>query len=320
MKLTEQQIKQLISNTHPSQDGQDLYGTCPQCGEDEFGISLTKDNHPFSCFRKAKCGFEGNIYTLLAYLGKTKDFTTKSVNDELSSFEEQKHLEVDLSLPQVQLPFGWKRVYDDEYLRTRHFTDEQFHKYKVGRSILKKDYVTVLVEMNGVVVAYLSRSVKSKEWIDKINEKRKINKEPKYRRYDNSVSDFSKMLFGYDEIVQGETTDIILVEGWLSKTKTDVNLDLDNGAWLKCVATFGAKVSEHQIELLKRKGIKRVYLWFEGDVIDKIKTIAGRLSSHFEVLVGYLPQGRDPNDFDQVEALGVMGNCVSPVEFSMNYI
>lgn len=170
------------------------------------------------------------------------------------------------------------------------------------------------------MVAYLSRSVKSKDWIDKVNEKRKINKEPKYRRYDNSVSDFSKMLFGYDEIIKGETTDVILVEGWLSKTKTDVNLDLDSTTWLKCVATFGAKISEHQIELLKRKGIKRVYLWFEGDVIAKIKTIAGRLSSHFEVLVGYLPQGKDPNDFDQMEALAVMGNCVSPVEFSMNYI
>jgi len=174
--------------------------------------------------------------------------------------------------------------------------------------------------MNEQTVAYLSRSEKSKEEIDKINKKRKEKGEKIYLRYDNSPgSNFGEMLFGYDEIVQNKTTDVILVEGWLSKTKTDTNLDLDSNDWLKCVATFGAKVSSTQIRLLLEKGVQNIWLWFEGDVLRKVKPIALELENYFNVKTGYIAKG-DPNDWDQEQCISFFERCVSPLELQTNYL
>lgn len=318
MTLSRSQIESLIGKTTLSHDGRNLYGKCVWCGGDEFGISL-EGNNPFNCFRKKNCGITGTSYTLLAYLKRTKEFLgNQTLQQTLSTFEEEQTKE-ETELPEITPPIGWKRQMDDPYLRQRGFVDYQFEKYKVGRSILSKEYVTVLVEMCDRTVAYLSRSIRSKEQIDRINIKRKEKGEKKYLRYNNSHSDFSKMLFGYDEIVEGKTTDVILVEGWLSKTKTDVNLHLDSDDWLKCVATFGAKVSGDQIELLRKKKVKNIWLWFEADVLDKVKLVSMRLNNYFYVRVGYL-HGKDPNEWDEQETIEFFDKCVSPIELNMNYL
>src|SRR5690606_13820809 len=108
-----------------------------------------------------------------------------------------------------------------------------------------------------------------------------------YLRYKNSTTDFSKCLFGYDEINE-KTSTVILVEGIFSKTKTDINLGLDYLDEMKCCATFGAGISDYQIELLKRKGISNIVLWFEADVLDKVKRVGSQLGLYFNVKVGYL--------------------------------
>jgi hypothetical protein len=318
--LSRKQIEELVGKTVLSHDGKNLYGRCPFCGGNEWGISL-EGNNAFNCFRKKHCGQVGNAYTLLSFFKKKITFD-RILSEVLSTFEDEVEKEIG-TLPLVTPPVGWKRNLDDEYLRSRGWLDYQFEKYQVGRSFLKKDYVTVLVEMNNQTVAYLGRSIKRKEEIDKINEKKKITGEKKYLRYDNSVgSDFGKMLFGYDDLIKGKTKDVILVEGWLSKTKTEVNLELDFDPTdvLKCAATFGAKVSDDQIKLLLGKGVENIYLWFEGDVLDKVKPIAMKLSNYFNVKTGYIGDGRDPNDWDREECISFFDKCVSPLELATNYL
>lgn len=316
MKLTRSQLEQLINGTHLSENGKDLYGTCPQCNQQEFGISLVENNHPFSCFRKAKCGFSGNIYTLLKYLNVLKEYIgekTFDPDENIPDLIDQVEIKVLEPLPTMTPPVGWRRVDSDQYLEQRGFTPQQFAKHQVGRSVLKRDYVTFLVEMNHRIVGYVSRSTKSKQWIDDYNQRTGAH----YLRYTNSTSDFSRMLYGYDEL--NNTTDVILVEGILSKTKTDTNLDLDSDDWIKCVATFGAKVSEYQIQLLKDKGIKTVWLWFEADVLSKIKMIAARLAIYFEVRVCVL-DGFDPGDINSEQAIDLLQNSITFIDIDQNYL
>lgn len=336
MKLDRSQIESLVVKTSLSPDGRDLYGYCPKCGHDEFGISLVEDNHPFSCFRKAKCGFVGNIYTLLKHLGKIKEFVEdKQIDPEgllPDMFPVTESEVVDLQLqPLPYPPVGWKRIFEHPYLTERGFTDREFQKYQVGVSRFNKEYITFLVYMDSMLVGYISRSTKSKQWIDAYNEQVKqhneqvksnpgMKKMDVYPRYKNSYdNDFSKMLFGYDEIIHNTTTDIILVEGPFSKIKTDINLELDSVDWMKCVATFGAKISDVQITLLINKGVRNIWLWFEGDVLDKVKKIANQLSNHFTVKVNYLPNF-DPGDIESEQALELLCNAVDPLDITYDYI
>ncbi len=316
MRLSQAQLENLIQDTSLDFKKQNLYGRCPKCGQCEFGISLA-DNHLFNCFRKKQCGFVGNIYTLLKFLNRTKEFLSdREINifEKLESKLGEQISTLDLDLPQINPPPLWKRIYDDPYLRSRGFVDYQFQKFEVGRSVTKKDYITFLVRMNGVLTGYISRSERDKEWIDQQNKNGNL-----YLRYNNSATDFSKMLFGYDEIVKEITTDVILVEGIFSKTKTDVNLKLDLKDEVKCCATFGAKLSDHQIKLLKDKGIKRLWFWFEADVLDKIKHIVSRAALDFDVMVSYL-YGLNQNDIDSEQAFEFIDNSKSWMEFNMSYI
>jgi len=321
MKLSYNQLSSLLSITGKSSNGKYVYAICPMCGENEFYLLLQEDNHPSACNRKNKCGAHFNIFTLLKYLGRTKEFVSEfdfDVQEKLVGDLEISNPSLDLSLEEIQPPMLWRRAYDDEYLRERGFTDEQFEKYHVGTSLIHKDYVTILIYQNHKLTGYISRSKKSKEWIDNFNKKNKDNKQV-YLRYNNSKTDFAKMLFGLDEIVEGKTTDVILVEGLFSKTKTDVNLSLYEIDEIKCCATFGAKLSIYQIELLKRKGVKNIWLWFESDVLEIVKDIAATASLYFNIKVGYL-NGKDPNDLNRDETLELMDNSVGYLEFNMTHL
>lgn len=323
MKLKRQQLEQLLENARLDFKGENLYAICPYCKHDEFGISLG-ENHLFNCFRKSACGAVGNIYTLLKYLGKLREFLSEREIDIFEKLESNlvnaDIIELVHNLPEKSPPVMWKRVTDDPYLRERGFQDYQFEKFEVGRSKVKPDYVTFLVRMEGRLIGYVTRSTKKKEWIDAFNaEQERLGTGIQHLRYDNSTTDFSKTLFGLDEIIPNETSDVILVEGIFSKTKTDVNLCLDEDNSMKCCATLGAKLSPHQIDLLKKRGVKRLWFWFEADVLDKVKDIVARASLEFDVLVSYL-NGKDPNDINEGEALFLLEKAKNWLDFNHSYI
>lgn len=324
MLLNKNQIDDLIGDSVLDHKGTNVYGVCPMCKYSEFGISL-KENHPFQCFRAKNCGFSGNIFTLLSFLGRSKDFIQDRKVDAFGKLTsilrgvDVDLLEVEIDLSESSMPVLWQRSFDDVYLRKRGFVDYQFNKFEIGRSKINKDYVTFLVRQEGKLIGHITRSDKSKQEIDEINVSRKQKGEKEYLRYKNSTTDFAKTLFGLDEIVPGVTEDVILVEGILSKTKTDLNLKLDYQETFKCCATFGAKLSIEQIEWLKRKGVKRLIFWFEADVLNKIKRIVSEAALHFQVYVCYL-NGKDPNDLNQDEAFKLLYSMVDWFEFNNSYI
>lgn len=325
MKLNQKQLERLLAPFSPVLDARkkNLLCHCPKCGQFEFGISLNGHLHPFQCYRRKKCGFIGNIYVLLSFLGKSREFVKDDqvdLNKRITLLGDYKGaVKVYNELPEVHPPVLWKRVDDDPYLRSRGFVDYQFRKFEVGRTKFRPDYVYFLVKQDGRITGYIGRSERSKEWIDEFNECRQPG-EMKYLRYDNSVNDFSKMLFGLDEIIEGQTTDVILVEGIFSKTKTDLNLKLDDQVEFKCCATFGAKISEDQIKLLRKKQVKNIWLWFEADLLNKAKAVAATLSLHFNSVRASYLEGRDPGEINSEESIQLLENSFDWLNFNTNFV
>jgi len=323
MRLTREQLEALLGKLVLSPNGRDLYGRCPYCGVEEFGISLVENNHPFGCFRGRSCGATGNIYSLVKHLGRGFELLGER---KVNIFEKMKPLESEEAdpvevdpLPEVGPPPLWARVYEDPYLRSRGFTDAQFVKHEVGRSPLHPDYVTFLIRQRGRVVGYLGRSDKSKERIDAINRGRKLHGEPPYLRYRNSSSDFGRMLGGLDELTD-RTTTVILTEGIFSKTRTDTNLRLDEDEALRCCYTFGAKITEDQLDLLHTfPNLRYIYLWFEADVLAKVKAAAARLAQGFHVRVSYLYE-LDPGDMGPEEAIRTFETSVDWFDYVTRYV
>ena len=138
MKLNQKQLERLLAPYSPVVDARkkNLLCHCPKCGEFEFGISIDGHLHPFQCYRRKKCGFIGNIYILLSFLGKSREFAkddvvniNKKISPLLGNSVDAKHHLADL--PRVTPPVLWKRVDDDPYLRQRGFEDYQFRKFEL---------------------------------------------------------------------------------------------------------------------------------------------------------------------------------------------
>ena len=285
-----------MGKTKISQDGKDLYGTCPKCGEAEFGISLIQNNHPFNCFRKKKCGWSGNIFDLMRFKGV---YTIERETDIFGKLGDDIVEEI-WDLPEIAMPPRWNRVFENEYCESRGFTKETFERYEVGVSILNRGFITFLVRIDDVLKGYVSRHTDHKE-------------------YSNSVTDFGKLLYGYDDI-PFECENVILVEGIFDKTATDQKLNLDEEEDWACAATFGGKISEGQLRLLAIKKVKNIYVLFESDILEKTKHVIANAANKFNTYGGILPLDKDPSIMTQQEILDILENSVNFIEYNLNYV
>lgn len=337
MKFPREVLETLINGTHLDHSGQNLYGTCPYCNQDEFGISLN-DNHLFRCFRGRNCGETGNIYKLLKHLDRTELLGNKDYYKETDVFSKLEKREfravevLDSTIDIVKPPLGWRRVSTNDYLEGRGFTSEQFEKYEIGLVKLQRvyrDYVVFLIRQRGDLVGFISRNIKSKDEIDSANriiKERNVGKEKSDResiilRYRNSLdTDFSKILYGIDEI--SDTTQyVIIVEGLFDK----INLEIisqkfleDNGIVICC--TWGKKISPFQVKLLKDEEVDSVVLMYDPDAVQDSKKYGSMLKTDFkEVRVGFL-KDKDPGDLQHEEFLEVLRNLQTPEEFKLNIL
>ena len=262
-----------------------------------------------------KCGASGNIFKLLQYLdklyllgGKTVDETNhissirniNDVNDEIKYVEE----------PKVKLPVGWKQLDNsNEYLMSRGITPKLCKRYHFGATTLMRKYsgyVIVPIYDNGVVRGFIGR-YGAKMVPDNV------------LRYSNSEhTKFSKLLFGYDEITENTVT-VILVEGIFDKIAVDKVLGLWNCEEVKCVATFGKKISDEQILKLELKGIQRVILLYDFDAVKDIKKYGLILQQHFNTVITFTTK-KDIDECTPEEALRVFEHLYSPSDFNTDVI
>jgi 5S rRNA maturation endonuclease (ribonuclease M5) len=322
MKLEADVLKSLLSNVSNDSTKQNFFCECPWCGEREFGISITLENHPFNCFRKTKCGESGTIFKFLKKINRLDilKYGFDEVNfDQLKLIEEGSE-ELTLELPTITPPIGFRRIFKHPYLEKRNFSN--FNKYTIGvTSIdpkLDNNYIIILVFENNELKGYLGRKALSKKAIDKYN---KVNPDNKIIRYRNSQeTDFAKLLLGYDELVENETHTVILVEGFFDKDNLDKLLELDDSNEIKCCCSFGAKLSIEQIVKLHLKGVKNLIIFFDGDVVDKIKKIGNNYLDEFETVKVAFHPNKDPGELNFEECVNVFENLEDAFEFSLSKV
>lgn len=327
MKLSIQQLFSILQ--HPKMwKNNDIIANCPECGHREWYISL-KDNHPHQCFRAKKCGFRGNIYTLLDKLGR---YDLKNIKPDIKWVSRVKETLLDsteddvvLNLSEIRLPLGFKRIYADEYLKNRGFKEADFNDYVIGYALLDRkllNYVIFVIYQDFKPVATIARYKGSKKEIEE--QERKTGR--KILRYKNSESDFSKILGGYDELENNVTKTAILCEGLFDKKHTDDLLDLKSSNEMKCLYTFKCDISDEQLYRLQLKGVENIILLYDPDVISKIKDVAFRLSQYFNVKIGLIEatnengELKDPAELNYEELINILNNLYLPLDFSLKKV
>lgn len=320
MKLTLEKLLELLPGFRVDHRGKNITGSCPECGHNEFGVSLD-EGHRFGCYRKNKCGFNGNIFTLLRYLGKMDEVLQEKVKELPKKIVTHPPFEDfdDLHLENITPPLGWKRVFDNPYLNDRGFTELDYNRYPVGITNLdprlKKNYIVFLCEQQNNIKGWVSRRTQSKQQIDNINAIRKAQGLKPVVRYINSFSDFAKMCYGIDEI-DDQVKVLIIVEGIFDKINIDRLLNLHNRSDVKCIATYKAAISKEQIGLIMKHGpnIETSILLYDSDVIKSIKNSMNILQKYYNVLVGY-HSTKDPGDMNNEDLDLVLSTLQSPIEF-----
>ena len=329
MKLGVEKLKELIVNGRLDHRGRNVIGNCPKCGGDEFGISI-EDNHRFGCYRKKKCGWSGNIFSLLKFLGKLHEYLEEGevysrTQDKLINRLIVDEKDIDLSLETITPPIGWKRVYSNEYLLGRGFTESDFHKHIVGTTILdpklRNNYI-IFLEFEGVdLKAWVARHIWDKTRIESENIVRKQQGLPKIQRYRNSETDFSKLLGGYNDLTDSTET-VILVEGKFDLISVNRLLGLDSQEEVKCCCTWKCHVSDEQIYKLQQfKNVKNIILLYDPDVTDEIKKVIVTLEDKFpNIEIGFSENGKDPGDMSINDLEHVLSNLYQPEEFLVKKI
>lgn len=295
---------------------------CAYCGKQQhmgviFGTRVTS----FVCF---KCGEKGTIYRLLKHIGKLsiiRDRETVHIDKPLENklILKNTDFEIDLTMDIKDLPLGFKRVNTNSYLESRGLTKQQFELFRIGFTNIEpklSNYAVFSIDNeNGECVGYISRTTLSKEKIEKIEEKTG----KKYLRYKNSLNtDFSKWLFGYNELSE-KTETVILVEGIFDKFNVDTLLKLYDGDEIKCCACFGKKISLAQIYRLQQKGIKNIIIIYDNDAVPESKKYAFELSKYFNVNVGFC-KAKDPGDVTFDDLIEIINTTEDPISFNFGKV
>lgn len=310
MTISDADLKEVLKVRKETHSGQYVCD-CPYCGK-EAHFYISKKTQMWDC---KKCGEAGNIFRLLRYLDKLYLLGGKTV-DETNHINSIRHLEENNEVveyveePKVKLPVGWKQLNNsNEYLMGRGITPELCKRYHFGATTLMqkyKGYIIVPIYDNGVVRGFIGR------YGAKLVPEGKL-------RYSNSLhTKFSKLLFGYDEITENTTT-VILVEGIFDKIAVDKVLGLWDDEAVKCVCTFGKKISDEQIVKLELKGVEKVILLYDFDAVKDIKKYGLILQQHFITVITFTTK-KDIDECTQEEALEVFKHLYTPSDFNMDVI
>jgi hypothetical protein len=285
---------------------------CPDCSHsDKFGILFVKDSGLVKCQR---CNYSTSLYNYLKRIDRKDLISFKKEYNLLGKLPElikKKEIEVVDSLPNKRPPFGFKRIYYDDYLDSRGFEPYQYNQYNVGTSTESrlKNYIVSLIKQEGNVVGWIARSKHSKEWHEANLKAFKAKEEDLKLRYINSIkTNFDRILLGVDELTEDVHT-VYLVEGWMDKVNVDNKLKLYFNKEVKCCATFGNKVTHAQQELLKKFNIKVIVVMFDFGTIKQSKDSSMELGDYFEVKIAeFKDKNIDAGDASAKYLLEIISN------------
>ena len=290
---------------------------CPFCGK-ESHFYIDKTTQLWDC---KKCGESGNIYKLLRYVDKlyllqgatiVERETIASVRSMLEDDIENAEKEASPELPVIPMPVGWHVLSaGNAYLSGRGVSAEEALRYEIGVTHMFKkyrNYILIPIRDGGQVRGFIGRYAA------------KVVPEGKLRYNNSKGTEFASLLFGYDEIVTGVTTTVILVEGVFDKISVDRFLGLWTAPEVKCVATFGKKISDVQINKLIAKSVRRVILLYDFDAVKDIKRYGLELEKFFITDITFTSKSKDIDECTPAEAAEVFSNFWKPRSFAEDVI
>lgn len=315
MKLiSDEDLRDCLINPHLTRSGQYICD-CIFCGKEQH-MYVNKKTQMFDC---KKCHEYGSIYKILKHLDKLYLLTGSTIEEKerIESIRDMaqglvSNDDIRLSeLPVKKMPVGWKiSVKSTKYLLSRGITPEDCKRYNIGATnMLRKyhNYVLIPIYDGGKIRGFLGRYGDSKVPVDKL-------------RYNNSIgTEFAELLFGYDEITSNTST-VILVEGCFDKIAVDKVLHLWEAEEVKCVCTFGKKISDKQTKKLMLKGVANVILLYDFDAINEIKKYGLELEKYFITSITYTSDKKDIDECSKDEALKVFTQLKKPKEFNEDVI
>ena len=314
MRISDEDLRDLLGDIKPTRSGQYI-ATCPLCGK-EAHFYISRSTQMWDC---KKCHEYGSIYKLLRLLNKTYllQGSTVEVKERIESIREMTQelvcdADTELSeLPSVTMPAGWKVLRESNaYLRARGVTADDCKRYRIGATDLYKkykNYVLMPIYDNGDIKGFIGRYGAKRVPEDKL-------------RYNNSIgTEFAELLYGYDEITD-KTQTVIIVEGVFDKIAVDRHLRLWDSDEIKCVCTFGKKISDRQIKKLMLKGVVNVVLLYDFDAIREIKKYGLELEKYFVTSITYTSKKKDIDECTREEALEVFSHMRKPKEFFTDVI
>lgn len=315
MKLiSDEDLKDLLINPKPTRSGQYI-ADCPLCGKEQH-FYISRKTQMWDC---KKCHSYGSIYKLLRLLDKTYLLAGSTVENKerIESIREMSQElvsndDIELSeLPVKKMPAGWKvSAKSTKYLLSRGITSEDCKRYNIGATDMFRkydNYVLIPIYDDGKIRGFLGRYGARKVPEDKL-------------RYNNSIgTEFAELLFGYDEITE-RTSTVILVEGVFDKIAVDKVLHLWDGEEVKCVCTFGKKISDKQIKKLMLKGVTNVILLYDFDAVKEIKKYGLELEKYFVTSITYTSDKKDIDECSEDEALEVFAHLMKPSDFNEGVI
>lgn len=315
MKLiSDDELRDLLINPKPTRSGQYI-ADCPLCGKSQH-FYISRKTQMWDC---KKCHSYGSIYKLLRLLDKTYLLAGSTVENKerIESIREMaqelvSNDDIELSeLPVKKMPVGWKvSAKSTKYLLSRGITPEDCKRYNIGATDMFRtyeNYVLIPVYDGGEIRGFLGRYGARKVPDNKL-------------RYNNSIgTEFAELLFGYDEITDNTST-VILVEGVFDKIAVDKVLHLWDDDEVKCVCTFGKKISDKQMKKLMLKGVTNVILLYDFDAIKEIKKYGLELEKYFVTSITYTSDKKDIDECSEDEALEVFTHLMKPRDFNEGVI
>jgi hypothetical protein len=190
-----------------------------------------------------------------------------------------------------------------------------------------KNFVIFAIRQNMNIKGYVARNFLDKDTIDaKTKECKKWNKAnpgldpriPPLRYHNSADTDFSKIVYGMDEVVPGVTTTIIIVEGLFDKINLEIICpELFEDKQIVVVCTWGKKISPTQLQIIREKGLQKAILLYDPDAVNDSKRYSYELTHVVQdVKVGYLDE-KDPGDLNYDEFYEVLTNLKTPQQFNM---
>lgn len=318
IRIDDGELRGILRNPRLNSRGQYICD-CPFCGK-EAHFYISRETQLWDCKR---CGQSGNVYKLLRKLDKLYLLGGRTIEDRgeeglkslremsremaVGEEEEGRRAGEEILPPVVKMPVGWRRLEKPtDYLRGRGVTEEEVRRYEIGMSGLKRrweNYLIIPIRGEGEVRGWIGR------WNGRKVPEGKL-------RYNNSAgTNFGKLLWGYDEIERGKTRVVILVEGVFDKMAVDRGLRLGEGEEIKCVATFGKKISRDQIFLLLGKEVERVVLLYDADAVREMKRYGEELNRWFDTTITFSSHAKDIDECNPSEFRETFARLWRPDDF-----